>query len=86
MKHILAAACAVIALPATAQPTLDAESAAILQEGLTVTAEEFIVPGYAEFAAAAERMTGATRDYCAGTGALEAAREGFAETFLAWQR
>ncbi|MEL6679269.1 MAG: imelysin family protein, partial [Pseudomonadota bacterium] len=37
-------------------------------------------------AAAAERMTGATRDYCAGTGALEAAREGFAETFLAWQR
>ncbi|MEL6598603.1 MAG: imelysin family protein [Pseudomonadota bacterium] len=86
MKHLLAAALTFFPALAEAQSRFDAESAAILQDGLIVTADEFILPGYVALSDGAARMEMATEAYCSGAGSIEAAQEGFAETFLAWQR
>ncbi|MEL6217245.1 MAG: hypothetical protein AAFR79_02080, partial [Pseudomonadota bacterium] len=65
---------------AEAQSRFDAEIAAILQDGLIVTADAFILPGYVALSDASTRMEMATEAYCSGSGSIEAAQEGFAET------
>ncbi|SFQ57906.1 Predicted lipoprotein [Roseivivax halotolerans] len=69
-----------------AQSRFTPEEARILQKGLTVTAEEFILPAYRAQEEAAARLTSALGAYCGGDGALDEVRDGYADLFLAWQR
>ncbi|MEO1551725.1 MAG: imelysin family protein [Pseudomonadota bacterium] len=71
---------------AQAQSRLDADTRAILQEGLIETANGFIAPGYSAWADAAAGLTSSLQAFCAGIGPVEAAEDSFAESFLAWQR
>ena len=87
MKRILSVLL-VACLPqgAMAISPLSAEQSAALQAGLSTTADAFILPSYTAQAEAAADMTEALERYCSSQGALDAAQEGFAATFLAWQR
>jgi len=87
MRRLLLAL-AVIGAPlaAEAQSRLSEETAALLQEALTVTADRFALPAYARHAEATSSLTAALEIYCEGQGDLAAVNAAFAETFLAWQR
>lgn len=65
---------------------LTREQSELLQEGLVVTADEFILPAYEVQAQEAHSMAAALAAFCADNGTLEAVHQGFAGTFLAWQR
>lgn len=71
---------------ADAQSRFAPDDADLLQQGLTATADDFILPAYTANAEAAGALDAAMRRYCAGDGDIEAARAAFARTFLAWQR
>lgn len=81
-------ACLVALLPcaALAQSPLTAEMRRTLQAGLVETADAFVLTAYKEQAAAADDLHQALGSYCAGQGAVDAPRDGFAALFLAWQR
>ena len=71
---------------AAAQSQFTDEDAALLQQGLVTTADEFILPAYTAQSEATAELVSALDSYCDGTGEITAVHEGFAETFLAWQR
>ncbi len=71
---------------AAAQSRFAPPDAALLQAGLTETADGFILPAYAAQADATADLAAALSAYCAGSGDLAAAQSGFADAFLAWQR
>ncbi|MEL6435195.1 MAG: imelysin family protein [Pseudomonadota bacterium] len=75
-------------ISAGAVSTLTPDEAQILQEGLIRTADDFILPAYEAQAFAATTMTDLLGAYCDGDGEgdIEATREAYAATFLAWQR
>ncbi|MEM7709454.1 MAG: imelysin family protein, partial [Pseudomonadota bacterium] len=73
-------------ISAAAQSRLTPDAAALLQAGLTRTADEFVLPAYETQAWAARDMADSTAAFCAGTGDLGPAQDAFAQTFLAWQR
>lgn len=87
-RHLIAAAL-LAALPATppaAETRFNPKDAALLQTGLTTTADGFILPGYRILAEATSRMSGALDRYCAGDGAIVPVHAAYADSFLAWQR
>ena len=77
---------AVLPLAVQAQSRLAPEAAGTLQDGLTRTADLFVLPAYEALAWAAEDMERALADHCAGTAGIGPARDAYADTFLAWQR
>ncbi|MEL6920930.1 MAG: imelysin family protein [Pseudomonadota bacterium] len=81
-------ACALTVIPTTAfaVSVLTEDEAALIQQGLTTTADAFVLPAYEEQARAAAEMTDAVSAYCDGSAVLDQAHLGYADTFLAWQR
>jgi predicted lipoprotein len=73
-------------LAAAAQSRLDPEAAALLQEGLVVTADAFTLPAYEAQAEATAALSAALDAYCAGEGGIAPVQDAFAAAFLAWQR
>ncbi|MEO0543278.1 MAG: imelysin family protein [Pseudomonadota bacterium] len=86
MRLVITSILITLSVPAHAITVFTAEEAAILQQGLIATADEFILPAYQDQATAAGRMNDALSDYCAGAAGIEKAQAAFADTFLAWQR
>ncbi|MEL6550302.1 MAG: imelysin family protein [Pseudomonadota bacterium] len=81
--------CAVaLAFPtsALAVSPLTEDEARRLQEGLSVTADEFILPAFASYAAAMGTLDATLSDYCAAEGPIAAAQDAYVDAFLAWQR
>ena len=72
------------ALPA--QSSLSEEEAALLQAGLSVTADSFILPSYRRWEEATEGLATSLESYCAGSGGIDAVEAAFRDSFLAWQR
>ena len=60
--------------------------AQLLQNGLIVTADEFILPAYEAQAQAMADLTDGLSTYCVGDGLLAVVHEAFSSSFLAWQR
>ncbi|TCP61641.1 putative lipoprotein [Rhodovulum bhavnagarense] len=87
-KHLIVAAClsALTAGPLAAESRLDTADAALLQQGLITTADDFVLPGYRDYAEAATEMTEALDAYCSGTGPIAPVHAAFEDSFLAWQR
>lgn len=75
-----------VPLAAGAQSRFTAEEAALLQDGLTVTADAFILPAHDAFATAAAGLETAFAAYCDGNGDRDALHAAYADSFLAWQR
>ena len=73
-------------LAAEAQSRLDPEAAALLQDGLVVTADEFVLPAYEAQSEAADALADALAAHCEGRGGIAPVHAAFAGTFLAWQR
>lgn len=71
---------------AVAESSFSPEEAGLLQDALTVTADEVILPAYEALADAARTLDTAAGAFCGGDGDAAALRSAFAETFLAWQR
>jgi predicted lipoprotein len=71
---------------ATAQSRFTADEAAVLQQGLTTTADDFILPAYDAQAQAAAGLVAALDGFCGASGDIATVKSTFAETFLAWQR
>ncbi|MEL6167795.1 MAG: imelysin family protein [Pseudomonadota bacterium] len=69
-----------------AQSRLGADDAAILQEGLAVTADAFVLPAYAAQEAAATNLRDQLDAYCTGDGDIAVVHTAFADVFLTWQR
>lgn len=89
MRPTTLLATSLIALSAAqvcAESRYAAEETALLQTGLIVTADDFILPAYREYAAATEAMTATLDAYCDGTAPMAPLRTAFADSFLAWQR
>ena len=90
MRTLLALLIVFLSAPAQSRP--GEAAAALLQEGLVTTAEEFVRPAYAAQSEAADALVGALDAYCAGAGTgggdggLAEIEGRFAELFLAWQR
>lgn len=82
----LAVCLALVATHAAARSPLTADEAATLQDGLTATADAFILPAYEAQADASAGLAGALQAHCDGAGDLAEAKAAFADTFLAWQR
>lgn len=74
------------AAPGASQSRLIPHAATALQDGLIVTAEGFIRPGYDTLAAETDRLHDALTAYCAGGSSFGPVRGGFEGSFLAWQR
>lgn len=72
--------------PLAAETRFSGEEAQLLQDGLTTTADAFILPAYRAYAAATGDLAGALAGFCAGTGDIAPARAAFADAFLSWQR
>jgi predicted lipoprotein len=73
---------------ARAQSKFTDEQAAILQAGLTTTADGFVLPGYRAQEQGMAALASALDSYCdsGDAAALQAAQSHFREAFLAWQR
>ncbi|MDV7141469.1 imelysin family protein [Tropicimonas sp. TH_r6] len=77
---------ACLATPLMAQSQLPARTAAILQDGLIVTADAFILPSYERWAEATDGLALSLERYCEGNDGIGAAETAFRESFLAWQQ
>ncbi len=81
-----------LAMLTLAPAALDAQSrlmpaeAEVLQDGLVVTADAFVLPAYTDLAAATDALAQSLSGYCTDGAALAPAQAAFADTFLAWQR
>ena len=72
--------------PSAAETRLAAEDAALMQEALVTTADEFILPAYEAQSQAAQTLVDSLSAYCAKEDGIGAAKDSFADLFLAWQR
>lgn len=70
----------------SAESVFTAEEAAVLQQGLIVTADEFILPSYQAQASAGTALTQALTSHCSGEVEAVTVKARFADLFLAWQR
>ncbi|MEO1308526.1 MAG: imelysin family protein [Pseudomonadota bacterium] len=71
---------------ATAQSRLASDEAALLQAGLSATADAFILPSYVAQAEAAANLTDGLAAFCSGSGPKDDVTDAYAALFLAWQR
>ena len=72
--------------PAHAVSRFTQDEAKLLQEGLVLTADDFILPGYKALADDLSEMNAASRAYCTEEGEIEKVQNAFGRAFLAWQR
>jgi len=86
MKRLFALALTLIPCGAFAQSQLSQKDAAVLQAGLTVTADAFILPSYQQQKTAAEALVNALTTFCKGDADIVPAHDAYADLFLAWQR
>lgn len=86
MKRLFALALGVLPMSGFAQSQLAPDDVALLQAGLIVTADEFILPGYQKQHNAADELTKALVNYCEGSAPIAPAQTAFGDLFLTWQR
>ncbi|MEO1732564.1 MAG: imelysin family protein [Pseudomonadota bacterium] len=86
MRLVLVIATVLLPSVGLALSPLSERERATLQSGLIVTADAFILPSYVAQAKATRNMTDALAAYCAGRGGISPVHQGFANSFLAWQR
>lgn len=86
MMRLLATLVLLLPSMGLAESRFNEADAQILQNGLIVTADEFILPAYQAQAIAMAGLTEGLTAYCAGEGALDTVHNSFSNSFLAWQR
>ena len=60
--------------------------AELLQDGLSRTADDFILPSYRGYSEAVTDLTKSIKSYCTGTGDLKPVHSAFEKSYLAWQK
>lgn len=86
IRAILVSVATLVATPSMAVSPLTEADAALLQQGLVTTADEFILPAYVAQQEAATELSMRLEAFCATGADLAAAQTAFADMFLAWQR
>ena len=79
---------AALCMPAVAgavSPLTEAQSAR-LQEGLIITADEFIAPAYRSYAEAMQGLETSIDAFCGGRATIADSEQAYVAAFLAWQR
>jgi len=82
------ALCILMLLPtfAVAQSQFSPEDAAVLQDGLVVSADAFILPAYRAYSDASSELAKAIDHQCTDGERMVAVKATFERSFLAWQR